>query len=212
MKPFNNDYRKRCPGPRSREGKEKSSQNSRTHGLLSKRLVFAGPEEQAEYEELLSNMRASFPAGSPAEDVEIKRLAHAYWNLRKVEREMDAARAIDVRDTLQEFFKKSDVLRLSIPGLARNSGQSNGGSTSSWHCDDFVLRIGSDQQECGEVASQKQPYGVVRDGDAEHYSIEMRLSSTMKLLDRYYTMYSKEIDRILNRLRTIRELQYSAEK
>ena len=41
-------------GPVTEEGKQASSQNSRTHGLLSKKVVLAG-ESQEEFEALLAS-------------------------------------------------------------------------------------------------------------------------------------------------------------
>ncbi|MCC6368986.1 MAG: hypothetical protein IT165_36145, partial [Bryobacterales bacterium] len=45
-------------GPITPEGKARSSQNARTHGLTASRIVFLTPEEQQEYDTLLHHYTA----------------------------------------------------------------------------------------------------------------------------------------------------------
>jgi hypothetical protein len=205
------DFRKRCTGPRTPAGKRKASQNSCTHGLLSNILVITSAEEQTEFEELLTAVRSTIRPVSKMAAIEVQHLARLYWNRRRVEqmREklMEALEAGDEQKMLEDFLAKSDVLHLAVPGSCDAKGSSKSKRDFLWHCENLVLRIGNDQQENAELVSQKQPYGVARNGETDRYAIEMHLSSKLKLLDRYHTMFSREIDRVLNRLRTIRELE-----
>lgn len=70
-------------GPVTEEGKQASSQNSRTHGLLSKKVVLAG-ESQEEFDELLASFLAEHQPQTPTERDLIERMAIARWRQERV--------------------------------------------------------------------------------------------------------------------------------
>ncbi|MCZ2151575.1 MAG: hypothetical protein LC126_27855 [Bryobacterales bacterium] len=74
----------RSQGPISPEGKARSSQNARTHGLTASRIAFLSPEEQEEYDTLLRHYTARHLPKTPEELDVFNMLLHAAWRLRNL--------------------------------------------------------------------------------------------------------------------------------
>ncbi len=75
-------------GPRTTEGKRRSSQNAFRHGLYSKQLVT--PDEcAAELDELRATLRREHAPASTIEEILVDDLAQHFWRLRRF-REMEA--------------------------------------------------------------------------------------------------------------------------
>ncbi len=72
-------------GPRSPEGKAKSAQNARKHGLTAADLVI-GPEDRAEFEEMLAEFRDEIEPTGPLENTLFDQFVSAAWNLRRIRR------------------------------------------------------------------------------------------------------------------------------
>jgi hypothetical protein len=70
-------------GPVSEEGRQASSQNSRTHGLLSQKIVLAG-ESQEEFDALLASFLDEHQPETPTERDLIERMAIARWRQERV--------------------------------------------------------------------------------------------------------------------------------
>ena len=70
-------------GPRTEEGRARSSQNARTHGLTARELVIR-PEDRAEFDELLASYTAELKPHGALEHTLFNQLIHAAWNLRRV--------------------------------------------------------------------------------------------------------------------------------
>jgi hypothetical protein len=70
-------------GPLTEEGKQASSQNSRTHGLLSKKVVLAG-ESQEEFDALLASFLDEHQPETATERDLIERMAAARWRQERV--------------------------------------------------------------------------------------------------------------------------------
>ena len=69
-------------GPRTPEGKQRSSQNSFKHGLYSKALVL--PHEcAADFDDLRANLRAEHQPASTTEEILVDELAQHFWRLRR---------------------------------------------------------------------------------------------------------------------------------
>ena len=79
-------------GPRTPEGKARSSQNAQTHGLNARDLVIRAGEGE-EFQLLLASLQADLQPQGALEDDLFGQLLHAAWNLRRVRRlETDLAR------------------------------------------------------------------------------------------------------------------------
>ncbi|MGH9627410.1 MAG: hypothetical protein ACRD7E_03480 [Bryobacteraceae bacterium] len=71
-------------GPTSPEGKDKVSQNARSHGLTSSKLVLSH-EEQAEFNRMRAGFLASYRPVNQAELAIVERIANSYWRLQRAE-------------------------------------------------------------------------------------------------------------------------------
>jgi hypothetical protein len=69
-------------GPRTEQGKARSSQNHLTHGLCSKQFIIP-PSQQPDFDALMADLRdATKPLGAMEFDL-FTQLAHASWKLRR---------------------------------------------------------------------------------------------------------------------------------
>jgi hypothetical protein len=71
-------------GPRTLEGKAASSLNAFKHGLRSNRLLVL-PNEQDEFDQLLTALRAQVNPQGPLEELAFSELLRAAWHLRRVQ-------------------------------------------------------------------------------------------------------------------------------
>jgi hypothetical protein len=70
-------------GPRTEEGKARSSQNALKHGLTAQQLVIK-PEEQAAFEQLQAHYQAEIDPRGALQQTLFDELVAAAWNLRRV--------------------------------------------------------------------------------------------------------------------------------
>jgi len=70
-------------GPRTEEGKARSSQNARKHGLTAQQLTIK-PEEREEFEELLAHYQNDIQPQGAIQLTLFDELVAAAWNLRRV--------------------------------------------------------------------------------------------------------------------------------
>ncbi len=75
-------------GPRTSEGKARSSQNSFKHGLYSKQLVLAS-EDPAELDQLRASLRAEHQPANTTEEILVNEIAENFWRLRRM-RQLEA--------------------------------------------------------------------------------------------------------------------------
>jgi hypothetical protein len=81
---------RRCTGPRTREGKQKSSQNSTKHGCCSKRLLL--PEEDPdEWEALKAGWLQSYDTSDPVSLTLVLTAAEAQWQQIRAQNAFSAA-------------------------------------------------------------------------------------------------------------------------
>jgi hypothetical protein len=72
-------------GPRTDEGKARSSQNARKHGLTSAEIILAF-EDREEFEELQSQLQADVRPQGELQHTLFDQLVAAAWNLRRIRR------------------------------------------------------------------------------------------------------------------------------
>jgi len=72
-------------GPRSDEGKQRSSRNSTCHGMCSKDLVIL-PGEEDEFAQLLEGLSDELAPVGQIEEVVFQQIIHGAWNLRRCRR------------------------------------------------------------------------------------------------------------------------------
>jgi hypothetical protein len=81
---------RRCTGPRTREGKQKASENSTKHGCCSKRLLL--PEEDPEeFEALKAGWLQSYDTRDPVSLMLVLQAAKAQWQQIRAQNAFDKA-------------------------------------------------------------------------------------------------------------------------
>jgi hypothetical protein len=78
---------KKSTGPRTSEGKRRSSRNAVKHGLLSDHLVItAGPERPEDFRALLADLQGELRPKTAIERALVERIASCLWRLRRAQR------------------------------------------------------------------------------------------------------------------------------
>src|SRR5215472_11522592 len=72
-------------GPKSDEGKARSSMNALCHGLTAAQAVLPH-EDPDDYEKLRRGMLESYAPENPAEQAVVEELVNAYWRLQRMHR------------------------------------------------------------------------------------------------------------------------------
>src|ERR1700693_5424697 len=101
-------------GPRTTDGKSRSSQNARQHGLTAQDLV-VGPEDREEFEDLLAEFQNDVAPQGAVQQILFDELVGAAWNLRRIRR-MEAqlcSRAATYQDLLNDNDLQSKLDRLA---------------------------------------------------------------------------------------------------
>ena len=81
----NRQNAKKSTGPRTEEGKARSSQNGLKHGLLARDAVMAG-EDPAEYDRQLQQLEENIFPKNALEFELVRQVADAQWRLRRIAR------------------------------------------------------------------------------------------------------------------------------
>ena len=81
----NRQNAKKSTGPRTEEGKARSSQNGLKHGLLARDAVMAG-EDPAEYDRQLQQLEENIFPKNAIEFELVRQIADAQWRLRRITR------------------------------------------------------------------------------------------------------------------------------
>lgn len=102
-------------GPRTPEGKTRSAQNARKHGLTAREVVIA-PGEQEDFEELLADYQAEIHPQGVLQQTLFNELVAAAWNLRRIARlEAELCAGASYHDLLA-----NDELQNKLDRLARH--------------------------------------------------------------------------------------------
>ena len=97
-------------GPQTPEGKARSSQNARKHGLSAREVVIA-PQEREEFDDFLASHQDDLqPQGMLEQDL-FNQLVLAAWNLRRISR-LEAGLATGA-DPLTTYEAEPVILRLA---------------------------------------------------------------------------------------------------
>jgi hypothetical protein len=112
-------------GPKTAAGKLNASRNSLKHGLLTRRLVFDNPTEEAEFNHLLEEIALSTGAGGGLERLTVEEIATCYWRLAQVERllqrEMRADNQNNCQSALETIARGYETFR-PLLALFENNG------------------------------------------------------------------------------------------
>jgi hypothetical protein len=102
-------------GPRTPEGKTRSSQNASKHGLTAREVIIT-PGEQEEFDDLLANYQADVKPQGAIQQTLFNQLVAAAWNLRRIGR-MEAE--LCAESSYQDLLANHD-LQNQLDRLARH--------------------------------------------------------------------------------------------
>jgi len=71
-------------GPKTAEGREKSSQNSLNHGFTAKKTVLLACENPAQFQEMLGDYAATYQPGSPVEEGLVNEMVACRWRMQRL--------------------------------------------------------------------------------------------------------------------------------
>ena len=87
-------------GPRTEEGKARSSQNATKHGLSAREVIIA-PGEHEEFQQLLADFQTEIKPQGAIQQSLFDELVAAAWNLRRARRmEAELCTGFEYRDLL----------------------------------------------------------------------------------------------------------------
>lgn len=117
---------RKSTGPRTPQGKRRSSQNALLHGLTARHIVVQdrnGGEHQADYNQLIASLNEYFEPQGILERMCVETIATCYWRRQRVfrtERGLIARNLAEKRDYLRQ--EKVDTARLNLlPQLEREA-------------------------------------------------------------------------------------------
>jgi hypothetical protein len=100
-------------GPRTSEGKTRSSQNSSKHGLTAHDVVIA-PGEQEEFDQLVADYQADVQPQGAIQQTLFNQLVAAAWNLRRIGRiEAELCAGASYKDLLANPDLQNQLDRLA---------------------------------------------------------------------------------------------------
>ena len=113
----------RSTGPRSVEGKARSSMNAVKHGLLSRQPLLAD-EDPAEYEELRDRLFEALAPDGAVEDLLVDDAVSLVWRLRRAREVESALFTIGATGPLLEALRRSGEAHAAV-GMAFATQASN---------------------------------------------------------------------------------------
>ena len=100
-------------GPRTPEGKARSSQNASKHGLTAREIIIA-PGEQEEFDDLLATYQADVKPQGAIQQTLFNQLVAAAWNLRRIGRmEAELCAGSSYNDVLANHELQNQLDRLA---------------------------------------------------------------------------------------------------
>jgi hypothetical protein len=106
-------------GPRTNDGKARSAQNARKHGLTAADLVIV-PEDREEFDALLAEFQNDVAPQGAVQQILFDELVGAAWNLRRIRR-MEA-QLCSCAATYQDLLNDDD-LQAKLDRLARHKSR-----------------------------------------------------------------------------------------
>jgi hypothetical protein len=147
-------------GPRTPEGKLKSSQNSFKHGLYSKQLVLPS-EDPAELDQVRASLRAEHQPANTTEEMLVNEIAENFWRLRRM-------RQLETRTMQPENVSDMDGLYPMIQLIQRTMASAERGFYKALAC---LRQLQKDRgfvpQEPAEAASASLEIGFVPQKDSQ---------------------------------------------
>jgi hypothetical protein len=95
-------------GPKTEQGKARSSQNALKHGLTSRKLFLLQHENPEQWKQLLADFNEEFQPTSSFENRLVEEIAFAYWRMQRAWVTENALFDSEMDDRAEEFAEKYD--------------------------------------------------------------------------------------------------------
>jgi hypothetical protein len=173
------------------------TQNARTHGLLSKYILFQGEEEKKEFDTLLDELEEEQQAAGRMERALVEEAAVCLWKLQS---------ANDLE--IQELSNRREASKAIMKSLAESDeeklplfSQWDGSPSPAqlgWECRELTLRRGTSDSE------QEKEISGGRNSEAAHVQIEAKMTTSLDTTLRYQAGIKRDLYRAVAALRDIR--------
>jgi hypothetical protein len=204
-----NDKRKKSGGPRSNAGKLISSQNSRKHGLFSKKLTFSDDGDVAEYSQLCEDAAAHFQPVGGLEQLLVKEWVAATWRTAKalelLDQQLPQVTASNLQPALSRFMRESGLPEVPVPGVLSDKTPHGVESNVIWECQELTLRMHSRDKEA-ERSSEENGEGK-SDVETTGEQLEVKLRSPIDAIYRAHSTFQRCADKAIDRLIKFRQLR-----
>ena len=125
----NRENARHSTGPKTPEGKARSSANAIRHGLLARQIVLP-IEDRAQYLELLAALEAEHQPDGPLETYLVHQMASAQWRLQRLTRietgfficRLEKVRELEYEDDDEDEKRQRRIARPPHPGRAVRRG------------------------------------------------------------------------------------------
>jgi hypothetical protein len=190
---------RRSAGPRTPGGKARSSANAFRHGLRASRFVTV-LERSSKFEELRARIIDEWKPRSISEEIEVNRLAHAYWQLERAQRALaevlnsEICGAIDSEAARELTATTQRLEELGRPGRGELDKETKKCRRTQRHYENIM-----GLQDEAKMTVRMNSFGV---GAAL-----CRLGpqgDKFATLMRYLTHWEREAQRVLQNLKTLR--------
>ncbi|MEZ5359170.1 MAG: hypothetical protein R3F48_10115 [Candidatus Zixiibacteriota bacterium] len=109
----NRQNAKKSTGPKSKQGKSQSAQNSIKHGLYSKQILIQSPhysEDPAEYEELYRTLEADLQPRTAFQELLLEKITNCLWRSRRIIQAESAEIRADLLKTERKVETRIDYM------------------------------------------------------------------------------------------------------
>lgn len=120
-------------GPKTAEGREKSSHNSLTHGFTAKKTVVLACENQDQFQELLAEYAETYQPGSPVEKDLVAEMVACRWRILRLRMMETALIDSEMQRELPESETPSDPGYRMALAFRRQADESRAISLISRH-------------------------------------------------------------------------------
>ena len=189
--------------PRTREGRARSSQNSRKHGLFARELYFNNEEEREQFNELLEELRQDLKPRGAMQEWVVSQIARCVWGLQWLQKriavEFNKRESANWATTLREFMGKSNALALPLPS---DPGSHSGEHWVPWHAKEVSLKlVGGDHnvENTHEVSGNDLTYYKdtkdkrAKTDTVQRFELELKLGDSLETFRRYEAGLKREL-------------------
>ena len=204
-------------GPKTAQGKSKSSRNAIKHGLLSKALNFSSDLEKDDYERLLADLVREIRPQDSIESMLVEQIAINYWKLQRAQiwelAAIDARRKA-ARSVVDLLSMESSSLDEEIkPPLFDEAENAINRIDAGWECEEVNIEMHRSRDDSRDsllnaVRSLNDTDRTQRDrtsgGKAAGCRTSVKLSSSLNTVMRYEAMLKRDLYRAIDQLRRLR--------